>query len=82
MSLAAKMKREMSGKSSAVCFEKQLAALPAGDRLEVERFQALLRDHGAGMGTKEMVEKHGADYLGFTPAEVAIINGAQAPKSQ
>lgn len=48
--------------------------LPEGDRSEVRRFQAFLAD--AKLPLAEQIDKHGADYLGFTPGEVRTIRAA------
>lgn len=51
--------------------------LPEGDRDEVRRFQAFLAD--AKLPLADQIDKHGADYLGFTPAEVAAIRSLANP---
>jgi hypothetical protein len=48
--------------------------VPAADREEVRKFAAFLAD--GGLPLAEQIDKHGAEYLGFTPEEVAAINGA------
>lgn len=45
--------------------------LTANDRAELAKFAAYLND--AKLPLIARIEKHGADYLGFTPAEVAAI---------
>jgi hypothetical protein len=44
---------------------------PEGDKAEVRRFAALLAD--AKLPLVDLVDKHGANYLGFTPDEVREI---------
>jgi hypothetical protein len=73
MSAVRHMKLEMTRKERARRREIR-AALTPKDLAEVERFRAFLRDQGAGMPMAQLIEKHGADYLGFTEAEVAAIN--------
>lgn len=48
--------------------------LPEGDRAEVRRFQGFLAD--AALPLEDLLDKHGADYLGFTPQEVAAVRSA------
>lgn len=45
--------------------------LTANDRAELAKFAAYLND--VKLPLVERIEKHGAEYLGFTPAEVAAI---------
>ena len=49
---------------------------PESDKAEVRRFAAFLAD--SKLPLAEQIEKHGADYLGFTPAEVEAIRAAAA----
>jgi hypothetical protein len=44
------------------------------DRAEVHRFAAYLAD--SKLPLMERIEKHGADYLGFTPEEVEVVRAA------
>lgn len=52
------------------------SALTANDRSELAKFAAYLND--AKLPLIEQIEKHGADYLGFTPAEVEMIRAKGA----
>jgi hypothetical protein len=54
--------------------------LPESDRAEVRRFQAFLAD--AHLPLAEQIDKHGADYLGFTAAEVESIRTAASMAEQ
>lgn len=47
------------------------------DRIELRRFAAFLADAHVGMPLLEQIEKHGADYLGFTPDEVRTLQAAK-----
>lgn len=82
MTPARRMKYEMTLKERAArrgraqSFEETLAELPPGDQAEVERFRSFLADQG--MPLPELIQKHGAAYLGFTPEEVAAIERAAA----
>lgn len=49
--------------------------VPDCDRAEVRKFAAFLAD--AGMPLADQIDKHGAEYLGFTPDEVAAIRANQ-----
>lgn len=69
MTLAERKRRHTA--SSPIEQQMEDMALPESDRNEVRRFQAFLAD--AGKPLPELIAKHGADYLGFTPAEVAAI---------
>lgn len=48
------------------------ADLPDGDKAEVKRFAAFLKDSST-MPLPALIEAHGAAYLGFTAAEVERI---------
>lgn len=49
------------------------------DRSELRRFSAYLADAHAGMPLIDQIEKHGADYLGFTLAEVDAARALAQP---
>ncbi len=68
MTMAARRRR---GASS---IEARLDAIDAsdGDRVEVLKFSAFLED-SAAMQLPELIERHGAEYLGFTEAEIAAL---------
>lgn len=72
MSAVRCMKLEMTLKERARRREIR-AALTPKDLAEVERFRAFLRDHGACMPLPQLIQTHGAAYLGFTEEEVAAI---------
>ena len=80
MTAAQRMKQEMTRavgrKSGSISLEEQLDALDVSDhdRAEVSRFAEFLKDT-AVMKLPQLVEKHGADYLGLNPAEVEAASG-------
>lgn len=84
MTAARRMKLEMTLKERgqrrkrAPTFDEQLAELTPNDRAEVKRFEAFLADHGQGVPLPQLIEKHGAAYLGFTEEEVAAIEAKAA----
>jgi len=51
---------------------RRATGLTPNDAREVERFRSFLADSTA-LPLPDLVEKHGADYLGLTDAEVAVI---------
>lgn len=69
MTLAEQKRRGVGG------IDAQLDAMDVSDtdRAEVRKFASLLKDSNT-MRLSELVEKHGAAYLGFTPNEVAEIS--------
>lgn len=69
MTAAHRMKAEMARADT---------TLTEGDKAELRRFAAYLADAHAGMPLIEQIEKHGADYLGFKPDEVAAIRARDA----
>lgn len=77
MSAVRRMKLEMTLKERARR-QRIRAALTPKDLAEVERFRAFLLDSGAGMPPPQLIETHGAAYLGFTEAEVALIEARKA----
>lgn len=81
MSPTSRMKAEMMRASHATPAHGGLDAvldaadLPDGDKAEVRRFAAFLKDSST-MPLPALIEAHGAAYLGFTPAEVERIQRA------
>ena len=59
---------------------RERARLKKADAIEVERFKALLADWGK-VPLPELIQRHGAAYLGFTAAEVDAIE-ARAKEEQ
>lgn len=51
--------------------------VPESDKAEVRRFAAFIAD--ADPTLAEQIDKHGADYLGFTAAEVEAIRAQGSP---
>jgi hypothetical protein len=81
MSAVRRMKYEMTlkeralGRARRACskdFDALLDSLTPNDRTEMERFKALLGDLGK-MPLPELIQRHGAAYLGFTAEEVDAI---------
>jgi hypothetical protein len=79
MSAVRRMKYEMTqgqreGRQAATSLEEKLDLLDVTDkdRAEVKRFAEFLKD-SASMKLPELIDKHGADYLGFTPTEVEAL---------
>lgn len=81
MSATSRMKAEMMRTSHPRPAQGGLEAaldasdLPDGDKAEVRRFAAFLKD-STTMPLPALIEAHGAAYLGFTPAEVERIQRA------
>ena len=81
MTAASRMKSEMTraglGGKGQLDLDAQMEAmgLPDADRNEVKKFAAFLGDSSV-LPLPELIEVHGAAYLGFTPDEVASINAA------
>jgi hypothetical protein len=71
MSAVRRMKYEMTLKERARRQEVR-ASLTPSDRAEVEHFKELLADWGK-VPLPELIQRHGAAYLGFTAAEVDAI---------
>ena len=85
MSPTSRMKAEMMRASHATPAHGGLDAildaadLPDGDKAEVRRFAAFLKDSRT-MPLPALIEAHGAAYPGFTAAEVERIQRAAASK--
>ncbi len=70
-----------SSTNGATAMEARLDAMgvSASDRLEVLKFAAFLND-STSMKLPELIERHGAAYLGFTEAELASLPRPSAEK--
>lgn len=71
MTRADRKRRKLSSPTLDERMEEQ--GVSDSDRAELRRFAAYLNDAHAGMPLIDQIEKHGADYLGFTAAEVESI---------
>jgi arsenate reductase-like glutaredoxin family protein len=74
MSAVRRMKLEMTLKERSK--RRAQPKLTPNDAAELERFKAVLQDMGERMPLPQLIQKHGAAYLGFTEEEVAAIEEA------